>query len=138
VPRNSDIPANADVKHFDLGLCGPLRRDLAQRKELCGAFKVPTLRNIELTAPYFHNGRFASLRDVVDFYVTRDTQPQRWYRRGKREVQKFDDLPRAYAGSVNTMEVPYDRHRGERAALSPREVDEVVAFLRTLTDGYPQ
>lgn len=33
-----------------------------------GAFRTPTLRNVELTAPYFHNGRFATLEDVVDFY----------------------------------------------------------------------
>jgi cytochrome c peroxidase len=33
-----------------------------------GAFKTPTLRNIELTGPYFHNGRYATLEDVVDFY----------------------------------------------------------------------
>ncbi|MBI5118987.1 CHRD domain-containing protein [Candidatus Poribacteria bacterium] len=34
-----------------------------------GAFKTPSLRNVELTAPYFHNGGIASLRQVVDFYV---------------------------------------------------------------------
>jgi cytochrome c peroxidase len=56
VPRNADIPANADPDHFDLGLCGPDRTDLAERTDLCGAFKVPTLRNVALTAPYFHNG----------------------------------------------------------------------------------
>ncbi|MCB9915154.1 MAG: hypothetical protein H6828_08400 [Planctomycetes bacterium] len=33
-----------------------------------GAFKTPTLRNVELTAPYFHNGRFDTLEQVVDFY----------------------------------------------------------------------
>jgi len=35
-----------------------------------GSFKVPTLRNIALTGPYMHDGRFASLSDVVDFYST--------------------------------------------------------------------
>jgi cytochrome c peroxidase len=34
-----------------------------------GTFKIPGLRNVELTAPYFHNGGEATLRDVVDFYV---------------------------------------------------------------------
>lgn len=33
-----------------------------------GAFKIPTLRNVELTAPYFHNGGESSLEDVIDFY----------------------------------------------------------------------
>ena len=33
-----------------------------------GAFKTPTLRNIEITQPYMHDGSLASLEDVVDFY----------------------------------------------------------------------
>ena len=33
-----------------------------------GFFKVPSLRNIELTAPYMHDGRFATLEEVVEFY----------------------------------------------------------------------
>jgi cytochrome c peroxidase len=39
-----------------------------ERIAVNGAFKVPTLRNIELTAPYFHNGSAATLREVVEFY----------------------------------------------------------------------
>lgn len=34
-----------------------------------GAFKTPTLRDVELTAPYFHDGSAATLRDVVEHYV---------------------------------------------------------------------
>ena len=34
-----------------------------------GAFKIPQLRNVELTAPYFHNGGYATLSDVLDFYM---------------------------------------------------------------------
>ena len=49
VPRNRRIPANSDPMVFDVGLCGPSRSDLAQsRPDLCGAFKVPTLRNVAL------------------------------------------------------------------------------------------
>jgi cytochrome c peroxidase len=137
VPRNRTIPANADAGYFDLGLCGPLRTDLSRREEFCGAFKVPTLRNVALTAPYLHNGHFATLQDVVDFYITRDTDPQKWYGvRGDRHFRKFDDLPSRYAGNVNTTEVPYDRHPGDAPALSSGEIDDVVAFLQTLTDGY--
>lgn len=33
-----------------------------------GKFKTPTLRNIEFTAPYMHDGRFKSLEEVIDFY----------------------------------------------------------------------
>ena len=82
LPRNARIPANADSGFFDLGLCGPERKDLAARRDLCGAFKVPTLRNVARTAPYFHNGAFADLRDTVDFYARRDTHPADWYPAG--------------------------------------------------------
>src|SRR5207249_3887045 len=40
-----------------------------------GKFRVPTLRNIALTAPYGHNGYFADLHAITDFYNTRDTRP---------------------------------------------------------------
>ncbi|MET0151496.1 MAG: cytochrome c peroxidase [Candidatus Binatia bacterium] len=131
VPRNRAIPANRDPAFFDLGLCGPARTDLAD-STLCGAFKVPTLRNVAITAPYFHNGQFQTLRELVDFYVTRDTNPERWYPGGN----KFDDLSPLYRGNVNTGEVPYDRNPGEAPRLNEDEIDAVVAFLGTLTDGY--
>jgi len=136
VPRNARIAANADPAYFDLGLCGPKRRDLAARRDLCGAFKVPTLRNVARTAPYFHNGSFEDLRDVVAFYARRDTDPGEWYPKSGAGVRKFDDLPAGLAGAVNTDEVPYDRTPGEEPALTPAEIDDVVAFLKTLDDGY--
>jgi cytochrome c peroxidase len=131
------VAANSDPDYFDLGLCGPQRVDLADRTDLCGAFKVPTLRNIALTAPYFHNGRFATLRDVVSFYVRRDTNPEEWYPRGTDGlVAKFNDLPPQHVGNVNTTEVPYNRQPGDAPALSPNEIDDVVVLLATLTDGF--
>ncbi len=134
VPRNNDIPANADPDYYDLGLCGPDRTDLAARADLCGAFKVPTLRNVAITAPYFHNGKFATLRDVVSFYVRRDTNPEEWY--PNAGADKFDDLPPQYRVNVNRTEAPYNRQPGDAPALTPDEIDDVVAFLETLTDGY--
>jgi len=136
VPRNTRLPANANATYYDLGLCGPVRRDLAARREFCGAFKVPTLRNIARTAPYFHNGAMQSLRDVVEFYVTRDTAPGDWYPQQAGAPHKFDDLPAGLEAAVNSSEVPYDRKPGERPALTPAEIDDVVAFLKTLDDGY--
>jgi cytochrome c peroxidase len=137
VPRNDDIPINQDPSYFDLGLCGPAREDLVDRKDLCGAFKVPSLRNASITAPYFHNGKFKTLREVVSFYVRRDTHPEEWYPLDMNgEPQKFNDVPAAYVGNVNTTEAPYNRKRGDEPALSSDEIDDVVAFLQTLTDGY--
>ena len=136
VPRNARIAANADPAFFDLGLCGPERKDLAGRRDLCGTFKVPTLRNVARTSPYFHNGALGTLREAVDFYVRRDTQPGLWYPGSAAGVRKFDDLPPELEAAVNTSEVPYDRKPGGAPALTPAEVDDVVAFLGTLDDGY--
>jgi cytochrome c peroxidase len=135
VARTARIPANVDPAFFDLGLCGPERQDLAKRRELCGAFKVPTLRNVARTPPYFHNGSFDDLREVVDFYVRRDTHPEDWYPRDEDVVRKFDDLPAGMRDAVNVTEVPYDRKAGETPALTPAEIDDVVAFLKTLDDS---
>lgn len=135
VPRNPALAHNGDPGFFDLGLCA--RADLAHRTDLCGAFKVPSLRNVALRKVLFHNGRFTSLKDVVTFYVTRDTHPERWYPRNPDgTVKKFDDLPAPYHANVNPSEVPYDRRPGDAPALTDSEVDAVVTFLTTLTDGY--
>jgi cytochrome c peroxidase len=136
VPRNPAIPANADPDYFDLGLCGPDRTDVyGSRPDLCGAFKVPTLRNVARTAPYFHNGRFATLREALLFYVRRDTNPEEFYPldAGGR-AEKFDDLPSVFKANVNTTEVPYDRHGGDVPALSDGDIEDMIAFLDTLTD----
>ena len=135
VPRNPELTRNADPAYFDLGLCQ--RADLAGRDDLCGAFKVPSLRNVALRHAFFHNGRFKTLKDALTFYVQRDTDPAKWYPLdGAGAVQKFNDLPAAYRRNVNTVEVPYDRHAGDAPALSDAEVDDVIAFLKTLSDGY--
>jgi len=136
VPRNPDIPANKDKSYFDLGLCGPLRTDFLGRKEYCGLFRTPTLRNVALRQTFFHNGVFHTLRQAVEFYVERETDPGRWYsRRPDGSIDKYDDLPDYAKANVN-MDPPFDRHPGDAPALSSSEVDDVVAFLNTLTDGY--
>ncbi len=134
VPRNAST-ATADPNFFDMGLCGPLRTDLANRTDLCGLFKVPTLRNVALTAPYFHNGAVATLEQAVDFYATRDTDPARWYPTQNGVVVKFNDLPAAYRGNVN-QQAPFGQAAGQPARLSAQDVQDVAAFLRTLSDGF--
>jgi cytochrome c peroxidase len=137
VPRNTRIPATADPAYFDLGLCGPDRTDLAARQDLCGAFKVPTLRNVATRKAFFHNGAFTSLTDVVRFYVRRDTNPEQWYPVGPDGVvQKFNDLPPELRKNVNTSEGPYNRQPGMAPALDEAEIADLVQFLGTLTDGY--
>jgi cytochrome c peroxidase len=129
-PRNAELPANRRADFHDLGLCGPQRQlSIADTERWCGAFRTPTLRNIALTAPYGHNGVFRTLREVVAFYATRDTDPGHWYPEG----QKFNDLPPQLRTNVDTETPPYHR-AGKRPALRDDEVDDIVAFLNTLTD----
>jgi cytochrome c peroxidase len=136
VPRNRDIAANADPNFFDLGMCGPLRTDLAGRAEYCGRFITPTLRNVAVRQTLFHNGAVHSLRDAVAFYVERDSDPGKWYPRDAAGlITKFDDLPQRYRDNVNS-EPPFGGAPGNRPVLSPSEIDDIVAFLNTLTDGY--
>lgn len=135
VPRNLEIPANGDASYFDLGLCA--RPELADRKDLCGAFKVPSLRNVALRRTFFHNGKFKSLKDALTFYVQRDTNPEKWYSRlPDGTIDRFDDLPVELRGNVNTSEAPYDRAAGGAPALTDTEIEDVIAFLRTLNDGW--
>ena len=135
LPRNRELAANADPAYFDLGLCQ--RADLTARTDLCGAFKVPSLRNVAERGALFHNGRFKSLKEALTFYVQRDTHPEKWYPlRADGTVDKFDDLPPAYRANVNTQEVPYNRHPGDAPALTDAEIDDVIAFLKTLSDGF--
>ncbi len=112
VPRNPAIPANADPHVFDLGICGPLRDDAYARQAAnCGLFKTPTLRNVATRHVFFHNGVYANLRDVVRFYVLRETEPEKVYPKGPDgTVEKYDDLPAA---------VPH-QHRRDRRALRPQ------------------
>lgn len=138
VPRNFKLKATANPAYFDLGLCGPDRTDLMDKhSDLCGSFKVPTLRNVATRQAFFHNGAFDNLTSVVSFYVRRDTNPEEWYPlAADGRVQKFNDLPEQYRKNVNVSEVPYNRQPGMAPALSPGEIDDVVKFLGTLTDGY--
>jgi cytochrome c peroxidase len=126
VPRNRQIPANRDPRYVDLGLCGPLREDLRDRTEYCGMFRTPTLRNVATRRVFFHNGVVRSLRDAVRFYAERDSRPAQWH---------SDDLPAAFAANLDVQR-PFGQRAGEMPALSNDDVDALVVFLHTLTDGY--
>jgi cytochrome c peroxidase len=96
-----------------------------------GKFKVPTLRNIAITPPYMHNGYFQTLRGVVEFYSTRHTRPQcRDPFTGEPEAQRRGCWPAPeVADNVNREELG-------RLGLTAQEMEDLVAFMATLTDGY--
>ncbi len=136
VPRNPAIPANRDPLYFDLGLCGPLRTDLRDKPEYCGRFITPTLRNVATRRVFFHNGSVRSLREAVAFYAERDTRPDKWYPRDETgRVRKFNDLPPRYRANMEN-EAPFGGHPGDPPPFSDTEIDAIVAFLQTLTDGW--
>ena len=137
VPRNRVLPANRDPKYFDLGLCGPERTDYKD-PEGCGAFRTSSLRNVAVRQSFFHNGIFHSLEEVVRFYISRDTNPERWYpypaRAGGRH-KPFDDLPARYVDNINT-DTPFGPvPAGGKPRLPESEIRDLVAFMRTLTDA---
>ena len=136
VPRNPAIAANADAAFYDLGLCGPLRTDLRERPQFCGMFRTPSLRNVATRRVFFHNGAVTSLRAAVRFYATRDSAPEDWYpRAADGQVQAFNDLPPQYRANIESKP-PFGRRAAAPAALTDADVEDLVAFLGTLTDGY--
>lgn len=139
VPRNPEIRANASAAYFDDGLCGPLRSDQAHEAAYCGMFKTPTLRNVAIRTTFFHNGRFHSLKEALRFYVRRDTEPKLWYPVSvSGSVDKFDDLPPALKANVDVIDEPLTRQEGAAPAWNEAEIDDVIAFLNTLTDADAQ
>jgi len=135
VPRNRDIPANRDPAYYDLGLCGRPDHPVPENAKYCGMFKTPTLRNVAIRKVFFHNGQMKSLRDVIRFYNTRDTNPESWYPVVDGVVQKFDDLPARYRGNIDAQ-MPLDgRSRGSSPPMSDQDVEDLLTFLQTLTDA---
>lgn len=121
---NLGIPKNPDNPHYrvpaEFFLLTPDSMDLGlgaivRKSEENGKFRVPTLRNVELTAPYGHNGYFKTLEEIVHFYNVRDVS---------------DAFPPAeYPATVNKDELG-------NLGLTSQEEAALVAFMKTLTDGY--
>ena len=137
VPRNRTLAQNKDPKFFDMGVCGPFRSDIAKQTQYCGMFLTPTLRNTAERGVYFHNGVYHNLKDVMDFYNLRNTAPDKIYpRNANGKVEKFDDLPAAYQANIDVADAPFDRKAGDANALTGQEIDDIIAYMKTLSDGY--
>ena len=116
-PKNAENPfytlpaeLNEDGLAFvDLGL-GKTLEDPAHN----GKFRVPTLRNVALTSPYMHNGVFKTLFTVVAFYNSRDVSA--W-----PAPEVSENINREELGDLG---------------LSSQELEDLVAFMKTLTDGW--
>ena len=103
-PKNIGLDADINVDDNGVG-------EVEGNPSLCGFFKSPTLRNIELTAPFMHDGRFATLEEVIDFY--------------SEGVLMHPNLSA-------TMLQPWDEP--VHLNFTQEQKDALIAFLKTLTD----
>jgi cytochrome c peroxidase len=136
VPRNDALLVNQDPAYFDLGICGPYRTDMAAETQYCGMFATPTLRNVATRRVFFHNGVYRTLKEVMDFYNFRDTDPEKIYPRVNGVVQKFNDVPALYRENVDVTDPPLDRHAGDAPANTDQDEEDIIEFIKTLNDGY--
>lgn len=117
LPKNDLNPFYSTFSHInpmgaayiDFGL-GATTQDKNQN----GKFRVPSLRNVQYTGPYFHNGYFKTLHEVVHFLNTRDLGQY-------PEPEVGVNIAHQFTGSLH---------------LTEEEEDAIVAFLLTLSDGY--
>ena len=93
----------------DLGLGG-----VTGVKEEMGQFRVPSLRNVVLTAPYLHNGSLKTIREVIEFYNKRNLEPGRWGGTDFPDTVNHEDM-----GDLK---------------LSDQQVDDLIALMDAFTD----
>ena len=130
IPQNPENPAGVAPTYVDYGLGGYLKGagyPAAVYEPEMGKLKVPTLRNVDLrpsaglVKAYGANGYFKSLEAIVHFYNTRDVSGAGW---------KGRPWPAAeHAANMNTSEIG-------NLGLTGRQEGAIVAFLKTLSDGY--
>lgn len=96
--RNNGIKPDTSLKDIGRGAITGIENDNYK-------FKVPSLRNIEMTYPYMHDGRFRNLNQVLDHY-----------------------------GSGKYFSGNYDLSLNKTAGLTVLEKQDIIAFLKTLTD----
>jgi Cytochrome c peroxidase len=99
------------ARKFDDGLF-----EITQRADDHGKFKTPTLRNIEVTSPYMHDGSINSLEEIIDFYAAGGRLIERGWKAGdgRAHPNKSSDI----TGFV----------------ISAEEKRDLIAFLKSLTD----
>jgi cytochrome c peroxidase len=141
LPKNTATPNKKGLTEIDYGLGGELMSTLengafkypetwrAQAPAQMGKFKTPTLRNVAVgtNRRYMHNGIFNTLEQVVHFYNTRDVPGEGINING--EFKTWAQLGRE-------VDLNVEIHGAGNLGLSPVQEAELVAFMKTLSDGY--
>lgn len=127
VPTNTALRVNNGVASSsqDQGLGQNPKLSPAQQAQQAGKFKVPSLRNVAVTAPYMHNGVFADLRTVVLFYDKYNSKSAR------RQINPETGQPWGPPEVAANLALPELEHG---PALDDKRVEALVAFLKMLTD----
>jgi cytochrome c peroxidase len=140
-PDQLGYTANPDgPKFLDLGVGGflaspqnPNHEWAAMAKSFLGKYKTPTLRNADkrpradFVKAYMHNGYLTSLKEVVHFYNTRDTLPR---------CKPGDPGEKITCWPAPENPQTINRKQLGDLKLTSQQEDMLVAFLKTLTDGY--
>jgi cytochrome c peroxidase len=115
----------------------PQLLDKSQERDLVdGGFKTPTIRNIALTPPYFHNGGYSNLRQVVEFYARGGS------RRDKNLIVNSYTGDTSGTGTLGKDPIPVTGPDfGTNVDFfirdiksTDQQIDAIVAFMKTLTD----
>jgi cytochrome c peroxidase len=109
-----------DYSHTDHGIYS---QEKITDKDLDGAVKTPTLRNVAVTGPYMHNGVFKELRTVLEFYDHMGV--------GNRPINPETNQP---WGEPNVKETINHSDLKDTKELTDEKIDALEAFLRMLTD----
>ncbi len=115
--QNVPDPFQINPCTFESDPCQPVT-DPNHRDAVDGAFKTPTLRNVELTGPYMHNGGMKTLEEVVEFYN----------RGGNRRGPDGNDTT-GFGSNPSNLDPDITRLN-----LTAEEQVDLVAFMKSLTD----
>ncbi len=117
----------------DSGQLNPDSEWIKLARKFEAKFQVPTLRNVDMrptpsfVKAYMHNGYFKSLKEVVHFYNTRDVL---------RRCQPGDPGEKVTCWPAPEDSTNLNKRQLGNLGLTDQEEDAMVAFLKTLTDGY--
>lgn len=101
--RNNGLPIDSEIQDI-----GRMRTSFDENEKY--KFKVPSLRNVQVTRPYMHDGRFLTLEAVLNFYSE-----------GVEDTENLDPILKHADGSLGIK-------------LSAEEKQNIIVFLKTLTD----